>query len=166
MSRIALYRELYEHEKDGNGKMLTALESVPPTDRGDARFQQAVTIADHLAAVREKWLDYLTGAGASETPWWNAQADLATLRPRFAALESRWADYLLRLDDERPAGNFEFTEANGETFQLPVEVQIIQLIGHAPYHRGQVSLLVDQLGGATVDTDYVYWWWDSRNPEA
>jgi uncharacterized damage-inducible protein DinB len=42
---------------------------------------------------------------------------------------------------------------------VPVEVQVIQLFGHASYHRGQIALLVDQLGGEVVDTDYVDWWW-------
>ncbi|MGC4045162.1 MAG: DinB family protein [Armatimonas sp.] len=42
---------------------------------------------------------------------------------------------------------------------MGIEVQIVQLIGHAPYHRGQVALLVDQLGGEVVDTDYADWWW-------
>jgi uncharacterized damage-inducible protein DinB len=54
-----------------------------------------------------------------------------------------------------------FSEGEGE-FSLPIEVQIVQLIGHASYHRGQVALLVDQLGGETVDTDYADWWWTNR----
>ena len=56
---------------------------------------------------------------------------------------------------------FEFTELNGESFRLPIEVQIVQLVGHASYHRGQIALLVDQLGGETVDTDYADWWWNN-----
>ncbi len=35
--------------------------------------------------------------------------------------------------------------------------QAVTLAGHASCHRGQIALLVDQLGGETVDTDYVYW---------
>lgn len=162
MSRLEHHRGQYEYEKDCNDKMLTMLESVPEDNRGDARFRKAVTLADHLAACREKWLDYMDGKGANDLLWWNEQCDLATLRPRIAALESLWTDYLARLDENRLARNFEFTESNGETFSLPTEVQIVQLIGHACYHRGQIALLVDQLGGEATDTDYVYWWWTNR----
>ena len=35
--------------------------------------------------------------------------------------------------------------------------QLMQLVGHSYYHRGQIALLVDQLGGTTTDTDYFYW---------
>ena len=84
------------------------------------------------------------------------------MRPRFAALESHWTDYLTQLEEDHLAQDFEFTESNGERYRLPIEVQIVQLIGHAAYHRGQVVLLVDQLGGETVDTDYADWWWTHR----
>jgi len=139
--------------------MLAMLESVPDAGRGDARFQRAVTLADHLAAGRGKWLDYMDGTGQNQIAWWNEHTSLASLRPRFAALERHWTDYLAQLDPARVAQDFEFTESDGSRHSLPIEAQIVQLIGHACYHRGQVAQLVDQLGGETVDTDYADWWW-------
>ena len=68
---------------------------------------------------------------------------------------------LARLDDGRLVQDFEFLEGDSP-FSLPREVQMVQLFGHDAYHRGQVALLVDQLGGETVDTDYVDWWWANR----
>lgn len=159
MSLLERYRVLYEHEKDCNHKMLAMVESVPEASRSEARFQQAVTLAGHLAACRENWLDYMDGKGHNQVAWWDERCDPATLRPRFAALESRWTDYLARLEEDQLAQDFEFTESNGESFHLPIAVQIEQLVGHAAYHRGQIALLVDQLGGETVDTDYADWWW-------
>ena len=161
MSLIERYRVLYEHEKDSNDKMLAMLEAVPEAGRGEARFQQAVTIAGHLAACRENWLDRMTGEGSGQANWYDEQCDLATLRPRFAALERRWTEYLAGLSEDQLAQDFEFTEG-GPSFRLPTEVQVEQLGGHTAYHRGQIALLVDQLGGETSDTDYVDWWWARR----
>ncbi len=159
MSLLERYRMWYEYEKDCNHKMLAMLESVPEANRSDPRFQRAVTLADHLAAGREKWLDYMEGEGSNQIAWWDERCELTTLGARFAALENQWTDYLARLEADRLAQDFEFSESNGERWSLPIEVQIVQLIGHASYHRGQVALLVDQLGGETVDTDYADWWW-------
>ncbi|MBC7805028.1 MAG: hypothetical protein H7145_02640, partial [Akkermansiaceae bacterium] len=61
MSRTEQYRELYEYEKDCNRKMLAMIESVPPANRADARFRQAVTLAAHLAFCREYWLHLMDG---------------------------------------------------------------------------------------------------------
>ena len=161
MSLIERYRTFYAHEKDCNDKMLTMLESVPEAGRGDDRFQRAVNIAGHLAACRENWRTCMDEGRQDWVPWFETQCDLATLRPRFAALEAKWTDYLARLDETTLAQSFAFAD-NGETFRIPTEVQVAQLVGHAFYHRGQVALLVDQLGGETVDTDYVDWVWSQQ----
>lgn len=161
MPLIDRYRALYEYEKDCNQKMLSMLESVPKARRSGPSFQQAVTLADHLAARREFWLDCM-GKGSSELTGWNEKCNLSMLAPRFAAVEPRWTDYLARLDDSRLAQDFEFTEANGETFRLLIGVQIEQLAGHAAYHRGQIALLVNELGGEVVLTDYEDWWRDKH----
>lgn len=162
MSLLAHYREAYEYEKDCNRKMLAMIETVPQANQSDPRFQQAVTLAGHLVACRENWLDFMGASGHNQTAWWDERCDSAALPPRFAALERRWTDYLMRLDEDQWAQEFEFTEANGECFRLPAEVQIVQLAGHASYHRGQVALLVSQLGGETQDTDYADWWFVNR----
>jgi len=164
MSPLEHHRESYEHEKDCDQKMLAMIESVPQAGRSDARFQQAVWIACHLASCRENWLDHMAEETAGQAAWREAACDLAALRPRFAALQARWTDYLARLDEDGLAREFEFSE-NGQSFRVPIEVQIVQLFGHASYHRGQVAVLVDQLGGETVDTDYVDWWWANREED-
>jgi len=163
MTHTERYRTLYEHEKDGNNKMLIMLEAFPENARGDARFQKAIRLADHLAAGRENWLDHMAGKGENQVAWWNEQNDLSSLRPRFAALEHRWTEYLARLEDGQLAQEFAFTEANEETYRVPIGVQIEQLVGHAAYHRGQIVLLLDQLGVETFDTDYVDWCWAQQN---
>ena len=157
MSRLEHYRESYEYEKDCNQKMLAMIESVPDTARGDVRFAQAVTLAAHLAACRENWLNYMDGDGLRQAPWFDKTCDVAALSPRYAALEAAWTDYLARLTDAQLAADFQFPIDGGALYSLKTEIQVIQLIGHANYHRGQIALLVDQLGGETVDTDYADW---------
>ena len=157
MSLLERYRGLYEYEQDCNHKMLTMIESVPEDNRSDARFQQAVNLAGHLAACRENWLDRMTGAGTNQAPWFEEKCNLATLAARFTTLEAAWKDYLSNLDETQLAQDFEFPVSADRRFKVRTEVQIEQLVGHACYHRGQVALLVDQLGGNTVDTDYLFW---------
>ena len=163
MSLIKRYCLWYEYEKDCNEKMLAMIESVSEANRSDARFQKAVTLAGHLAACRENWLNYMTGKSDDPVSWFDESCDLTTLRARFAALESRWTDYFANLDEEKLAKDFDFALPREGHFRLPIEVQIVQLIGHAHYHRGQVALLVDGLGGETVDTDYADWWWTKQH---
>ncbi len=82
---------------------------------------------------------------------------METLRPRFAAIETRWVSYLDLIKDEDLERNFEFPATDGNRYRWNIEGQIVQLVGHAFYHRGQIAMIVDDLGGEKVDTDYLFW---------
>jgi uncharacterized damage-inducible protein DinB len=156
MTAIERYRTWYEHEKDCNEKMLAMIDSVPPERRSDPGFGRAVDLAAHLAACRENWLDRMAASGTNQVDWFPRNVPLESLRPRFARMEVQWIQYLNGLSDEDLERDFEFPARDGR-YRWNIEGQIVQLVGHAFYHRGQVSLLVDELGGKTVDTDYLFW---------
>jgi uncharacterized damage-inducible protein DinB len=154
---IDRYRYWYEHECDCNDKMLGMLESVPVDRRTDPSFARALILAAHLGACRENWLIRMTESDRAPSNWWPEDVDLESLRPRFQKLQAGWTSYLANLTDEDLKRDFEFAVKDGTRFRWNIEGQIVQLVGHAFYHRGQIAILVDQLGGETVDTDYLYW---------
>jgi len=156
MSIVDRYQLWLEQEKDSNQKMLAMLAGAPKVARGDARFTQAVDLAAHLCACRENWLDRMTNAGQCQVDWWPKNFPLAELPARFQEWESRWTAYLANLTDEKLVSDFEYPYNTG-TFRLGIETQVMQMVGHAFYHRGQIALLINQLGGETVDTDFLYW---------
>jgi uncharacterized damage-inducible protein DinB len=162
MSPLDRHRQLYDYERHGNAKLLAMIESVPDAQRADARFQQAVNLAAHLAVCRENWLNWMNDEGLPRSPWFPTDADLVSLRGRFAAVEERWVAYLASLTDADLERVFTFADS-GKEWTWYIEGQILQLSGHANYHRGQIALLVDQLGGTTVDTDYADWAYE-RDP--
>lgn len=160
---IERYREWCEHERDCNAKMLAMIASVPKENMDTPKFKKAVQLAHHLAACRENWLDRMDTGGTHQTDWWPENEKEDTLRHRYDMIEARWGHYLSTLSDKDLAKDFEFPASDGKRYRWSIEGQIVQLVGHAFYHRGQISLLVDELGGETVDTDYLYWA-VSRNP--
>jgi uncharacterized damage-inducible protein DinB len=157
MSSLEKYRHWYEHEKDSNAKMLAMIASVPVEAQSDPRFNRALVLAAHLAACRENWLDRMTAGGNNQTAWWPETVQFEDLPERFAAIEKRWTDYLAGSEDDRLDVDFDFPTTSGASYRWNIEGQVVQLVGHAFYHRGQIALLVDQLGGKTEDTDYLFW---------
>jgi len=143
--------------------MLGMIESVPLDKRDDPGFGRALVLAAHLSACRENWLDRMIAEGQGQVDWWPEDVKFASLRPRYAAMESKWADYLASLTDDDLDCDFEFGTTDGKRWRWSIEGQIVQLVGHAFYHRGQIALLVGELGGEPVDTDYLYWEYQ-RNP--
>jgi uncharacterized damage-inducible protein DinB len=157
MSRIEIYRRWYEHEKASNEQMLEMLRSVPEAARDDGRFQRAMVLAAHLAACRENWLDRMVSDGSGQTDWWPKEVLLESLPDRIAAIEQRWTAYLESLTDDELDVDFDFPVSEKSGYRWNIEGQLMQLVGHAFYHRGQIALLVDDLGGKSGDTDYLYW---------
>ena len=149
------YRHWYDHERDANAKMLDMIESVPESARADVRFARALVLAAHLAACRENHLEAFHGR-PPVAYWFPETVALPSLRPRFAALETAWCDYLDSLTDATLVRDVELRDGDFR-YLWNIEGQTFQLLGHAAYHRGQIALLIDDLGGTTVDTDYVDW---------
>ena len=151
------FAQWYEYECDCNKQMLAFFETVPQENRGDDRYQRAVDLAGHLAACRENWLDRMINSARCQVEWWQSDVPLASLHERYETLQAHWKSYLAALDDAELARDFDFFGRDGSRYRWNVEGQLVQLNGHAWYHRGQIALLIDSLGGETVDTDYLYW---------
>ena len=160
MNTIERFRSWYEYEISCDNKMLHMLAGVPAEHHGTSNYRRALKLADHLARGREKWLWYMQGKLYTNMPWWSDTETVDTLTPRFAALHAAWVSYLAALSEENLDSLFTFVGDNGDAFEIPVEVQLVQLMHHASYHRGQVVQLVDTLGAETVDTDYADYIWE------
>lgn len=132
------------------------IRSVPESARSDPRFALALQLAGHLAACRENWLDRMAAGGVNQADWWPDKVNLEDLPARYEALEKSWSGYLAGLGDDDLDVDFDFP-VQGGAYRWNIEGQVMQMIGHGFYHRGQIALLVKQLGGEPVDTDYLYW---------
>lgn len=155
---IERFRKWYEHEKAANQAMLNMLASVPTQRRSGPDFAKAVNLAAHLALCRENWLNRMDSDGSAVDHWFETDTDFDSLPQRFANIERFWTLYLHRLTDEDLSKEFSFNVTEtGQPFNIEIEIQITQLVGHAFYHRGQIVQLVDNLGGETMDTDYLFW---------
>jgi uncharacterized damage-inducible protein DinB len=149
-------RRWYDYERDCNARSLEMLASVPSERRGDPQFQKAVDRLAHLVAARRRWLSRL--GRLDESPKLFPQgAALADLPALLANTEAAWVAYLAPLDDDALARTIEWQGPEGGNYSWELSEILTQMFGHAWYHRGQIAQLVAALGGATVDTDYIYW---------
>lgn len=149
------FRHWFRYEQDCHAKALNMLASVPASQRGMPEFQKAVDRMAHMVAARLRWLHRL-GHGSPPPPLFPS-SNLEDVRRSLAEMEKVWTDYLARLDDRALERVFDYQATDGLHYRWNVEGVLTQLFGHAWYHRGQIAQLVKQLGGETVDTDYVFW---------
>jgi uncharacterized damage-inducible protein DinB len=110
----------------------------------------------HLVAARHWWL-FRLGVLPDHPESWFPATTLEQLPGAISAIEKKWTDYLARLTDADLAGDFTCTGGDGRKYRWRLLDLLTQIFGHAWYHRGQIAMLVKDLGGEAVDTDYIFW---------
>jgi uncharacterized damage-inducible protein DinB len=110
--------------------------------------------------------DTLVHTYSAEWAWcerWNGRSPTAHVPPGsvpdVAALRSRWSElesHVRTVVENRAAGGLdgviEYTMMNGEP-RASVFWQMLQhVVNHASYHRGQVTTMIRQLGGAPPES--------------
>ncbi len=152
---VGRFRIWFRHEQSCNRYVLQMLDSVPDTT--DTKYRQACDLLAHLLAARSNWLARLTGSKDPHPDWFPkgmAREDLACWAEE---VEAGWREYLGGLDDHEIGRTFQWHASNGNRYEWTVEGVLTQVNGHHWYHRGQIALLVEQLGGSVTDTDYIFW---------
>lgn len=155
-SFIERFRHWYEYEKNCNQKALQMLQSVPPASRSSPSFGRAVGKMTHLVAARHMWL-FRLGVVADRPESWFPPTSLEQLPAAINTVEERWTAYLARLTDADLSTEFSWMGTDGRRYKWRLLDLLTQVFGHAWYHRGQIAMLVNDLGGQAVDTDYIFW---------
>ena len=132
------------------------LRSVPAAQRESAQFKRAVGKLAHLVAARHMWL-FRLGVVADRPESWFPPTTLDELPAAINAVEERWTAYLASLTDADLAADFVYTGGDGKRYRWRLLDLLTQVFGHAWYHRGQIAILVNDVGGEAVDTDYIFW---------
>lgn len=156
LSFVERFRHWYEYEKDCNHKTLQMLQSVPHERRSSPSFARAVGRMAHLVAARHMWLYRLRVVqDRPEGPF--PSITLEQLPAAIDSVERRWTEYLGQLAEADLEAEFTYAARDEKQYRWRLLDLLTQVFGHAWYHRGQIAMLVKDLGGTTVDTDYVFW---------
>lgn len=157
MDRIAHYRRRFAHERDAFARTLAALETVPEAARDSADYRKAVDLLAHLAVARAVWLERLGVGAPAGRVLFPEGTPLADVVARWEAATSAWDAYLAGLADADLDRVVEYAALDGQRFRNTLDDILTQLDGHAPYHRGQVAMLIKRAGGTPTNTDFILW---------
>ncbi len=68
---------------------------------------------------------------------------------------ARTARFVSRLDDGKLASTFEYSGTDGKKFVQTYQQALAHVVSHSTYHRGQIALLMRQVGFQPVGTDLI-----------
>jgi uncharacterized damage-inducible protein DinB len=109
----------------------------------------------HVYGAELVWLERFKGVVPSSMPDESEFGDLAALRARWAALEQHRRSWLESLPKDAGDQVVTYRNLKGDAFSSALWPLVQHLANHGSYHRGQVALLLRQLGQKPPATDLV-----------
>ena len=143
------------------GAAASALTAEEFTRDLNASFGSVRGTLIHIMWGEKRWLQRWLDGSRIPDPLADQFPDLASVRNSWSQLEAERQRFAGELTDDRLASRMTIRE---QDFSL---VELIQhLLNHSTYHRGQVVLLLRQLGQTPPATDYGLFLTEHREPAA
>lgn len=154
--------DLFSYDRWATGRQFEVVEEL-------TEDQYARDMGSSLGGIRGT----LVHIYAAQLIWftrWRGESPAALVTeadvPRLGELRDRWSMLRVRIDEfaagltpaalDRP---FAYANTKGVSFNDPLGHQILHLINHSTYHRGQVTTLLRQIGVAPpASIDLITYW--------
>ena len=151
-------RELYDYNRWARRRILTIASTLTGEDfirpMGNSFSSIRDTLA-HILGAEWIWLERWQGRSP------RALLDAATF-PTVQSLESRWetvehdqVQFLEALTAQRLGEELAYINQKGRRYSYLLWQQLVHVVNHSSYHRGQVTTLLRQLGAAALATDFL-----------
>lgn len=156
--RVSDVRSLYAYNEWANARMFMAAaqleQSVFVEPRGNSFSSIRDTLA-HIATSEWVWLRRWRGESPSAVPEWGSLERATALMQKLAEIEADRAAFLRGLNDDDLERELSYRNLKGEDFTQPLVDQLVHVVNHSTYHRGQVATLSRQAGFPAPATDLI-----------
>jgi uncharacterized damage-inducible protein DinB len=113
----------------------------------------------HTMAVEWLFFQRVNGTSPTHLPDPSEYPKRDVIRSTWDSIESDWQTYLASLQDADVDRTIAFNSFNGGPRQQPLWELLAHLFNHSTDHRSQTLALIHQLGGQTVQQDFLFYTW-------
>ena len=150
--------ELYRYNRWANQRTLAAAARLE-----EEKFSRPM--GNSFSSVRDT-LVHILGAEWIWLERWLGRFPKALLSaadfPTPKSLQTRWEDlgedyhrFIHSLTPERLRESLAYINRIGERYEYPLWQQMVHVVNHSTYHRGQVTTMLRQLGAEPAVTDFL-----------
>jgi uncharacterized damage-inducible protein DinB len=154
-------RQLYDYNRWADRRILAKAGTLANEDfirpMGNSFSSVRDTLA-HILGAEWIWLERWQGRSPK------ALLDAAAF-PKVQSLKSRWetvkhdqTQFIQALTQQRLGEELAYLNQRRQRYSYPLWQQMVHVVNHSSYHRGQVTTLLRQLGGEAVSTDFLLYY--------
>ena len=161
-------RQLYDYNLWANHRILDACSALTQqqfAQRIESSFPSVRETLVHICAAEWIWLERWLGRSPGTEEWeqfGRELTDFARLRTYWADREGKLKSFVAALTPERLAAPFQIRTVAGKIYIQPLWQMLQHLVNHGSYHRGQVTMMLRQLGANPIGTDLITFYRDRQ----
>jgi len=159
-------RELFAYNRWANRRTLDAVSALSEEARNrevGGSFGSLHKTLIHAIGAEWVWLRRWQGTSPLAMPDEWSSVDLQELRRLWSDVEAEQAAHLAALTADQVATVVRYRNFAGHEYEAPFVQLARHVVNHATYHRGQVTLLLRQLGSEPANTDLVRFYRESSD---
>jgi len=148
--------DLYRYNQWANTRILDAAvplsreEFVSPIP---SSFPSVRDTLVHVLWAEWIWLQRWKGESPKVVFLAGDYSDAGAIRSRWIELQAEQADFFRSLDAAALTRTVRYVNLRGETWEYPLWKQMLHVVNHSSYHRGQAATMLRQLGRTPPSTD-------------
>jgi uncharacterized damage-inducible protein DinB len=154
-SDILLHFAYNKWANDRTIEAIGTLSAEQVTRNLGSSFPSIRDTAAHIASAEWIWLRRWKGESPSAYPTWAKHSSMEAVVTKFGEIEAERAAWLSTLSDADIDRILSFRLLNGQEDKQRLSAQLLHLVNHSTYHRGQVAGMMRQVGGTPVPTDLI-----------
>ena len=110
---------------------------------------------NHIYQADAIWLKRMEGLGDAKLGDVSAR-DLPALRIQAAEVQARLISFAGGLNDNDWTTIIDYHFMSGLAARSPIYENLLHVVNHGTYHRGQIVTMLRQLGASPIATDYIH----------
>ncbi|PYQ25089.1 MAG: hypothetical protein DMF81_03550 [Acidobacteria bacterium] len=159
-------RELYRFNRWAHERALAMAEGLSQDDfLRDMRTSHGSVAGTLVHAMWSEWIWLRRWKGESPRVMFDAAdyPSVAGVRSRWDEVWSEQSAFLGSLTPQRLREPLAYLNVAGERWEYPLWQELLHVVNHGSYHRGQVVTLLRQSGKPAVTTDFLVFY-DETGP--
>ena len=160
----ARYRRLFDYNYWAHRRVwqcivpLSDEQFFRPCDYSIGSLHEQVT---HTMGAEWLFLQRVQGMSPSAIPSADTHPTRESIRAYWDTLEADWHVWLNNLRDEQLDGKITYTSLSGKMQRTqPLWELLTQILNHSTDHRAQTLSLIHQVGGQTLEQDFIFYSWE------
>ena len=148
---------LFEYDKWADLKLFEAIAAITADQYKknlNASFGGIQGTLVHILSANKVWLNRWTGKKPEPLAAENFP-DIAILKKQWDMYQCDISNFLLELTDDKINTPLQYKDFKGKLYTQLLFQQMQHKVNHSSYHRGQLVMMLRQLGMAVVSTDLI-----------